>query len=124
MNRTNHHMTLTDPNARLAEMSLTTEEKRELVAHWISDIHAVPDYPALRRLPDGTFFHIDQLTEVLGSIGSAPGVGAVIIPFARVVPTVDDDDPSPGASSAWPTLPPVVIDARAAIQPARRAGTR
>lgn len=121
---TDRDKTTADPSRRLREASLSLEGQRELVAHWMSDIHAVPDHPALRRLPDGTVFHIDDLTDVLRSLGATSDRGATIIPFARASRPDDDDDPRPGASSMWPTLPPVVIDARAAVRAERRAAAR
>jgi hypothetical protein len=122
---TDNDTTPADPCRRLERTSLSLEARRELVAHWMSDIHAVPDHPALRRLPDGTVFHIDDLMDTLRSLDAAPPKGgATIIPFARARTRDDDDDPKPGASAMWPTLPPVVIDARATARVERRVGAR
>jgi hypothetical protein len=120
-NNANFEMRPVDPQQRLPRR-ISVEERRKLIAHWMSDIHAVPDHPALRRLPDGTIFHIDDLSDALRSLDAASGGGATIIPFTRSRAKDDDDDPTPGASAMWPALPPVVIDARAKALGERRAG--
>jgi hypothetical protein len=116
---THWSMTPTDPRQLLNKAKLSTTDRRELLAHWMSDIHAVPDHPALRRLDDGTVFHIDDLSEALQALDGP--TSATIIPFRRAVPLEEDDDPSPGASAMWPLLPPVVTDARAAVARQRYA---
>jgi hypothetical protein len=117
------HGTCADPQEHLGT-SLSAEERRQRLAHWMSDIHAVPDHPALRRLADGTLFHIDELTEALRALDEPPKRTATIIPFSRARTKDDDEDPTPGASAAWPTLPPVIIDARAAVWTERQLRSR
>src|SRR5690349_6889957 len=112
---TNKDMTPAHPRQRLEGCPPSPDARRELIAHWMSDIHAVPDHPALRRLPDGTIFHIDDLSDALRLLDAPPKGGATIIPFARSRAQDEGDDP-PGASAMWPTLPPIVIDARATHQ--------
>jgi hypothetical protein len=124
MSRIYPNVTVTNPQRLLQAKSLRAEEKRELVAHWMSDIHAVPDHPALRRLTDGTVFHIDDLSDALWSIAPTPSRGGTVIAFPRARLASDDNDPSPGAGAMWPSLPPIVIDARAQASTARRATAR
>ena len=107
-----------DPRRVLSATWLSKDEKRELLAFWISDIHAVPDNPALRQLRSGTFLHVDDLSLALKALDepallSSPNV----VQFPHHRSTADDPDdpdhPAPLASRLRPSPPPVVTDARA-----------
>src|SRR5689334_9877879 len=99
-----------DPVLLLSGSGLSKARQRELLASWMSDIHAVRDHPALRRTSDGILFHIDDLADALRKLDEFP-TPAAIIPFPR--PRPRDDGPPGGAAAMRPMLPPVVIDARA-----------
>lgn len=47
---------------------LSPARKREVLAHWASDINAVADRPALRRLENGAIASIDELLGALKSL--------------------------------------------------------
>lgn len=111
MNNLSTKAGLAHPEAVLRAKGIGPSEKRQQLAAWASDINAVPDHPALRRIADGTTFHIDDLMEALKA-ADQPRASAQIMPFPRRARD-EDDDPGLGAAAAWPTLPPVVIDARA-----------
>jgi hypothetical protein len=59
------------PRAILNDESLSKADKRELLASLASDLHAVPDQPALRRGNDGTVFDIDELLKALKMLDRA-----------------------------------------------------
>ena len=44
---------------------LTTEEKRAVLASWISDAREVEDSPALRRIESGAVVHVDDIRRAL-----------------------------------------------------------
>jgi hypothetical protein len=115
---------VSNPKTVLNETWLSKEEKRELLAFWLSDIHAVPDRPALRRLKSGVVFNVDDLSEALKALDDvAPRPYANVVPFRRRnSPGGGSDDPAPTSSRLRPLPPPVVIDARAsaAVHPVRR----
>ena len=54
---------------------LTQAQKREILASWASDIHAVRGAPALRRLGNGPIVHIDHVLEALRSLDEREDVG-------------------------------------------------
>ena len=115
--------TFADPERRLGSIP-SVMERRELVAHWMSDIHAVPDHPALRRIHDGTLFHIDDLMDALRSLDETAEPRRNVLPFDRRPPQGDDDDPKPGAGAMWPSIPPDIVDARAPRPAGRLARAR
>jgi hypothetical protein len=111
---------LTNPFAVVRAAHLTTDEKRQLLSFWLSDIHAVPDHPALRRLEDGTVLHVDALRTALRALDDSSRLGRRL----RTRAFVDDrrlgnhDPANPGGRpprgrrSALPP-PPEFVDARA-----------
>jgi hypothetical protein len=115
---------IADPRRVLSETWLSKQEQRELLAFWLSDIHAVPDKPALRRLESGVLFHVDDLANALKSLDVPPSApGANVIPFPRLAASDDGpDEPSPLGIGLRQLPPPVVIDARASAlaEPLRR----
>src|SRR3569833_2580778 len=49
------------PSDVVEDPELTLARKRELLAHWASDIHAIPNCPALRSLNFGRTANIDDI---------------------------------------------------------------
>ena len=96
---------------------LTTAEKREVLAAWASDAHAVVDAPGLRQLDSGAVVGVDEVLDALRAL-DAPGAGhAETGPTPRVArrrrparPRIlvslsrkdDDDDPPPSPAAALP----------------------
>jgi hypothetical protein len=117
---------LSDPRRVLNATWLTKEEKRELLAFWLSDIHAVPNRPALRRLESGALLNVDDLSEALKALDEPEMLrGAKVIPFRRrSSPDRGPDHPAPGALRLRPLPPPVVTDARASAFSHLRRGLR
>jgi len=56
------------PEEVVADLRLTDREKRELLASWASDIHAVPDAPELRQLDNGAVVPISDILLALKSL--------------------------------------------------------
>lgn len=58
---------------------LTNGRKRQLLAYWASDIHAVRNFPALRSYAFGTTVSIDDLRDALEQLDERidlPAIGA------------------------------------------------
>lgn len=106
---------LRHPDDVLADPALTADEKREILAGWASDDHAVRDAPSLRQLDSGAVVHID---EILGALRTLDRADAERKPVsarssrrrrpmrARLQVLVrrrdDDDDPPPSPAAAFP----------------------
>ncbi len=56
---------LSPPMAVIRDATMTTAEKRTLLASWASDERAVPDHPSLRRLDNGCLVEIDEVFTAL-----------------------------------------------------------
>jgi hypothetical protein len=114
--------TVRDPSDITTDPSLKLERKRELLAHWASDIHAVANHPAVRRLKNGAVASIDELLEALKSLDSPtpPGPNTERRPdhgkhriLARLRQEIsrfnhnddDDDDPPPAPAAAALPVP-------------------
>jgi hypothetical protein len=99
--------------------SLTCEEKRGVLADWASDLRALPDHPALRRLDDGSMVRID---DVLDGLKLLDGLNADVNSRGAIASDRrgrrsglsriwkrghddDDDDPPPAPASIQPRLP-------------------
>lgn len=106
---------------------LTTAEKRELMARWASDAHAVENMPAFRQLDDGSLVRVDEILVALQSLDGedtrieAPRRTWTAYPRTsglpsrlRVVRTWDDDDPPPPPVAAAFPVRIKVADALAA----------
>ena len=90
---------------------LTRAEKREILASWASDVHAVADAPALRQLDNAAVVRVDDVLRALKSLDEKPGQTAPDLfrqleSLRRRVParlksalrrswSDDDDDPPP-----------------------------
>jgi hypothetical protein len=55
----------THPSDVSNDPELTTEEKRAVLASWISGARAVEDSPALRRIESGAVVHVDDIRRAL-----------------------------------------------------------
>lgn len=56
------------PAEVLADEELSKDEKRSLLASWASDMRAVENWPALRRLDNGTLLTIDEILSALKAL--------------------------------------------------------
>ncbi len=56
------------PDEVVEDLLLTRTEKREILASWASDLHAVPDAPALRQLENGAVIRLDAILTALQSL--------------------------------------------------------
>lgn len=105
------------PDEVLRHPALTMDEKRQILADWASDAHAVPDAPSLRQVQSGAVVALD---DVLHSLRMLDGPEAHRRPRVirttdtrrrrHAVPRVhalwrkrdDDDDPPPTPAAAMP----------------------
>ena len=107
------------PDHVLRDPGLTVAEKREILARWASDAHAIEDVPALRQLDDGSVVAVDAILQALKSLDGderrttagrpawkprARKRGSLLFRLHIAGrPTDDDNDPPPRpASSAYP----------------------
>ncbi|MDF3151489.1 MULTISPECIES: hypothetical protein [Mesorhizobium] len=113
---------LRTPDDVLNEETMTIGAKRALLAFWASDVHAVPDNPALRQLDNGAIVEVSDILRalrLLDETGREPRVskesGTVSLSFDRRRKKSrlgwmrrpwrdDDDDPPP--IPAFATVPP------------------
>ncbi len=58
----------THPDEVLHSTELSEAEKREILASWASDAHAVPNLPAMRQLDSGAIVALDTVLEALRSL--------------------------------------------------------
>jgi hypothetical protein len=65
---------LATPEAVLADPALGNDEKRRILASWLSDARAVIDAPAWRELDDGSFVRYDDVLVALKQLDSAGAV--------------------------------------------------
>lgn len=56
----------------LGHPTMSAEAKRALLASWASDIHAIPNFPGVRRLDDGS---LASLAEILQALRALDGSG-------------------------------------------------
>jgi len=119
------------PASLLRDTQLTTQQKREILAAWASDINAVENAPALRQLDNGAVVHIDDILDALKQLDGAsqPASGQHMHGHSRPRPLKrigiaayrnlrrfdddDDDDPPPLPSMAYPNRPMPLLDAGA-----------
>jgi hypothetical protein len=59
---------LAHPDEILGNPHLSLDEKRAVLASWLSDAHAVPDAPAWRQRDDGAFVKVEDVLEALKSL--------------------------------------------------------
>lgn len=121
---------LGQPDDILRHPGMTTAEKREVLARWASDAHAVENAPALRQLDDGSVVSVD---EILNALRALDGEEAIVLlgaagskiygrkrgthlsrPRMAFRPSNDDDDPPPRPALAAYPVRFEVVDAVAA----------
>jgi hypothetical protein len=119
---------LATPEAVLADPALGNDEKRRILASWLSDARAVPDAPAWRELDDGSFVRFDDVLAALKQLDRAGAVHGQwsepstfsrprkpnrwfrnIAAFKRRDDDDDDPPPCPVASRLPPGGPPPPI---------------
>ena len=127
------------PDDVINNSSLTTAQKRALLASWASDARAVINAPALRRLDHGGVVEIDSILAALKQLDKDEEEGsfADLVPprlrasisrrrdrtskiwrnFRRFRRDDDDDDPPPCPVAVWPR-PVLPLDATAGAQAA------
>lgn len=104
------------PDDVLLQPDLTVAEKREILAAWASDAHAVPDRPGFRQLDSGAVVGVDAILRALRTLDGVEGERAppnrktgprrrrTLLPFMRTAfrRRDDDDDPPPTPAAAFP----------------------
>jgi hypothetical protein len=105
------------PDDVVRHPQLTVAEKREVLARWASDAHAVEDAPALRQLDDGSVVAVDAILQALKSLDTDEGRatsgrpawktharkrGSLLSRLHYVHRRSDDDPPPRPASAAYP----------------------
>ena len=103
------------PGEVLNDGDLSREEKRVLLASWVSDAFSVENSPSLRQLESGAVIYVDDIMEALKSLDEPRREPALKISqsFARRAarPTVkrrnrnpedDDGSPPPAAGARIP----------------------
>lgn len=120
---------LTHPMAVVRDATMTTDEKRSMLASWASDQRAVRDAPSLRRLDNGCLIEIDDILAALQRLDEPagrpnpaatskrpyrrerwPGVGRL-----RRRDRGDDDDGPPTPTPAAIRPRPPVLEGGAAV---------
>ncbi|KTR08306.1 hypothetical protein NS365_01350 [Aureimonas ureilytica] len=122
--------TFNHPDQVLSAAGLKKGQKRMLLASWASDLRAVEDAPALRRLDSGAVVSIDDILEAMTALDGHEGpvrngtearfaprrTNRVLARLKRRRPALwtdrDDDRPPPSAAAARPFLP-IIIEALA-----------
>ena len=107
------------PEEVVRHPGMTLGEKREILARWASDAHAVENLPGLRQLDDGSVLGVDEILRALKALdaveGCVPAERPVTGPqtrrrgrllsrlrFGRRRRDHDDDPPPCPASAARP----------------------
>ena len=110
------------PEDIVRDRNMSTEDKRALLASWASDVRAVPNCPALRRLDDGNLVLIDEVLTALKMLDGeqvqsarpsnehTPHFGRghwsrMARKWRRNRDDDDDDDPPTAPASMWPFAP-------------------
>jgi len=112
------------PRSVVADPSMPVAEKRALLASWASDLRAVPNYPALRRLDDGQLVAVGDVLDALKQLDALESPGRTNdwdgVPWrghwSRVArrwrrylhDDDDDDDPSSPAPASVRPLRPII----------------
>lgn len=87
---------LGQPDDVLSHPDLTTTEKREILAGWASDAHAVVDAPGLRQLDSGAIVGLDEVLRALRALDDGGG-------RPSKAPTSKGPTPSEGPTSKMST---------------------
>ena len=89
------------PDDILDDPSLTTQQKRALLASWASDANAVPHLPTLRQLPpDGSIVKFDDILHALKVLD-----GRVELPEGQASLTSLVWRPFKRRPHTWPRMP-------------------
>ena len=108
---------LDHPDDVLSHPKLTTAEKREILADWASDAHAVIDAPGSRQLDSGAVVSVDEILGALRALDASDAGPASTLRtprperrrrrslprlLASLKRSDDDDDPPPTPAAAVP----------------------
>src|SRR6202012_4285123 len=100
------------PDEVVSDRELSVEDKRSLLASWVSDAFSVENSPSLRQLASGAVVRVDDIMEALKSLDVPRREATVTIsqsfarrsgkPIARRRNSSpqDDDEPPPPAAGA------------------------
>src|SRR5690242_3406691 len=66
---------LAHPNNVVEDPARTLEQKRLILASWLSDRHAVPDAPRWRQLENGAFVDAHEIEEALRVLDDMEATG-------------------------------------------------
>lgn len=121
---------LTHPMAIVSDATMTTDQKRSVLASWASDARAVPDHPSQRRLDNGCLVGIDDILAALKGLdqmadGPNPdelGKRSYLRRHWRTLSRLrrrhrdngDDDPPTPTPATVPPRPP--VLEGGAAVE--------
>jgi len=104
--------------AEVLASNMSLEVKRGILADWASDMRAVENQPALRRLDNGRLVLIDDILAALSRLDRRQerprSVGQHRAPWWHRRRD-DDDDPPPAPAAALPPGPQYLIDGAAAV---------
>jgi len=120
---------LAHPKDVLEDATHSLEEKRLILASWLSDKHAVPDAPRWRELENGAFVDVHEIEEALrvlddmeatGRSGDGRGSSSSFDRpksrqersrgIIRRNKNDDDNDPPPSPVTVWGPVPPRTWD--------------
>lgn len=130
-----HHLETyhSEPFAVVADLGMSVEDKRAMLADWASDARAVRDHPAFRRLDTGAVVDIDTVLSALKRLddiedgrrnflvkphsrpGGADRIDRGARPLWQFWTDDDDDDPPPCPAAARPWKPRPLLDATRAL---------
>ena len=100
------------PDEVLSDRELSIEDKRSLLASWVSDAFSVENSPSLRQLASGAVVRVDDIMAALKSLDEprheATFTGKQVARRRSRGSRNDDEPPPPaagaGISSAWKVL--------------------
>lgn len=101
----------TAPDDVVGDPSLTTADKRAILASWVSDARAVENAPTMRHLDSGSVVEVETILEALRALDRTVG-GVVRLP-TRPVRADDPDDDGPPPTPARAGTPPRPIHVNA-----------
>jgi hypothetical protein len=101
----------TAPDDVVGDLSLTTADKRALLASWVSDARAVENAPKLRRLDSGAVVEVETILDALRALDRSVGVVVRLPVRATRSGDPDDDGPPPTPARAGMPPQPIHVDA-------------
>ena len=116
---------LKHPMAVVRDATMTTDEKRSLLASWASDERGVTDRPSLRRLDNGCLVKIDDIFRALKCLDRSDALPNASVlgerlrrrqhvrTFGRLRRRDSDDDPPTPTPATVRPRPPVLEGAAA-----------